>query len=420
MKKILFFLLLMSLVPAFVLASGQQGSEPADRGLVTLTFWNPFTGDDGPFLQKIIDDFNKEYEGQYKVEAQTLQGNDMYSKLPMVYNSKKGIPDLCVIHIDRIPGFVSKNMLMPMNDMLANVGLTREDFIPSLWEAAEVDGVHYSVALDTHPIFMYYNKKMLNELGFTEADLENLDYDTFIEMAQLATVGDNIGYAFPFGWVGTTFMTLLYQHGGQMVSAEDPGKAYYNSEAGRKALEQIKGIVDAGVTNEPGVDANALFKDGKALFTVDGIWGVHGFNAIEELDWGAMMWPNFGSQPGTWASSHQIVMFNQKKVDAAKVEAAGHFINYLSENSLEWAKAGQVPASVSVLESEDFKSLKWGFTADKLEYFTYPDPIVTFSEIQNPIWSMLTEVAEGRMTVEEGLESAAKESEQKAAELLSR
>jgi multiple sugar transport system substrate-binding protein len=430
MKRIALVLIAAILISALSIGCAQpsQTNSSSDSGLPTqstnsagkieLTFWNPFTGSDGPYLQKIIDNFNNENKGSIEIVSQTMQANDMYSKLPVVYNSGKGIPDLCIIHIERIPGFVDKDMLTPMNEIVDEIGFDKKDFIPTLWNATEINGIRYSVPLDTHPIFVYYNRKMLTELGYTEDDLKGLDYDNFMEMAKKATTGDKVGFGMPFTWLGNVFMTILYQHGGKMVSMDDPSKALYNSAEGIEALEKLKSIVDEGVTNQPGVDAGALFKDGKALFTVDGIWAVGGMDEVEGLDWGAMFWPLFGEKLATWASSHNIVMFKQNKIDSEKTKAITKFIKYLSENSLEWAKAGQIPANVNVINSDEFKNLKWGFAAEHLDVFTYPDPVTTYSTIESPIWQMLTEVLEGRLGVKEGIDSAAKESSQKAEEAL--
>lgn len=397
--------------------NGAELKEQQSDDGITISFWNPFTGSDGPFLQTIVDEFNKLNEGAIKVESQSLQAGDMYSKIPVAFAAGEGIPDVTVIHLDRIPGYASRGMLKPIGGLLAESGLTGEKFIPTLWDAAEFEGEHYSLPLDTHPIFMYYNKTMLEELGYTEADLADIDYEKFISMCERATVGENYGYAMPYGWVGTTFMTLLYQHGGKMVDSSEPAKAIYNSEAGFAALDQILGMIDAGVVNEPGVENLALFKEGKALFTVDGIWGVNGMNAVEGLDWGAILWPAFGEYPGTWASSHQMVVFDQD-VSPEKEEAIISFMKYLSDNSLEWAKAGQIPANVEVLNSEGFAELKWGFAADHMEAFQYPDPVVTYGDIEGPIWPVLADIVQDNIEAVEGLNLAAEESSQKAQELL--
>ena len=47
-----------------------------------------------------------------------------------------------------------------------------------------------------------------------------------------------------------------------------------------------------------------------------------------------------------------------KTPDDNKTQAAKVFLNWISQKSLEWAKAGQVPARNEVRESAEFKALK--------------------------------------------------------------
>jgi multiple sugar transport system substrate-binding protein len=68
---------------------------------------------------------------------------------------------------------------------------------------------------------------------------------------------------------------------------------------------------------------------------------------------------------------------NKRGQDPNKVAASKVFINWVSERSEEWAKAGQVPARNSVRETKAFKSLEWQpIFAQELPYvqFTPPEP----------------------------------------------
>ena len=64
--------------------------------------------------------------------------------------------------------------------------------------------------------------------------------------------------------------------------------------------------------------------------------------------------PTIGEKPAVWASSHNLVVTTQAAKDPNKLEASRLFIAFISENSIEWAKSGQVPARNSVRESSEF------------------------------------------------------------------
>jgi multiple sugar transport system substrate-binding protein len=58
------------------------------------------------------------------------------------------------------------------------------------------------------------------------------------------------------------------------------------------------------------------------------------------------------------------------------------FINWVSERSEVWAKAGQVPARNSVRDTEEFKSLKWQpVMAKELPYVQFPPPVPGIGDV---------------------------------------
>ena len=69
----------------------------------TITFWTPLTGDDGAYMDQLVKDYNAT-NPEYKVKH--VITSDMYTKISTVLNSGKGVPDLSIIHADRVPSFV--------------------------------------------------------------------------------------------------------------------------------------------------------------------------------------------------------------------------------------------------------------------------------------------------------------------------
>ena len=52
------------------------------------------------------------------------------------------------------------------------------------------------------------------------------------------------------------------------------------------------------------------------------------------------------------------------------------FVNWISQQSLEWAKAGQVPARNSVRESAEFDALKdQAVIGAQIDYLHFPPPV---------------------------------------------
>jgi multiple sugar transport system substrate-binding protein len=154
------------------------------------------------------------------------------------------------------------------------------------------------------------------------------------------------------------FTALITQFGGELYSA-DSTTSTFNGEAGVEALEWLvkwtkNGVSPKNVSNDAQAQA---FRQGKNALTWDGIWMMNAWAEVDGLEWGAAALPQIGPNPGCWAGSHNLVVTAQGAKDENKLAAARVFLAYISENSIEWAKAGQVPARNSVRESAEFAAL---------------------------------------------------------------
>jgi extracellular solute-binding protein family 1 len=384
---------------------------------IELNFWNPFTGDDGKSMTALVNKFNEENDLNITVSVQTLAYEDYYSKLPVTITSGVDVPDVAILHIDKLPYYSAKGLIMEMDEDIKNMGLNQSDFIEATWKAStQKDGKRYSLPLDTHPYVMFYNKKILKELGYSEGDLENLNGTKFLEMCNKAREKGIYGIGFYYPGMSSVFYSLLKQNGGEFIDSSNPTKAQFNGEAGIKAAQWVKELIDKGYATDVAGDHVSIFKKGESLFCADGIWSSAGMAEIEGLEWGEMFLPKVGSKEAIWASSHQLCIMKQKNEDKVKHEAALKFIKYLSDNSIEWAKAGQVAARLDVLKNPEFKSLPWGFTADKLNWFTYLPSEVTTGSFLDALNPTLVEYYSGTITdAKEALNKAAKSGEEQAA-----
>src|SRR5215212_8330565 len=93
--------------------------------------------------------------------------------------------------------------------------------------------------------------------------------------------------------------------------------------------------------------------------------------------------PTIGSEKAAYANSHNFVLFNQPEPDENKLWASKVFIDWISNNSLSWVEAGQIPARNSVRESEDFQDLTEQSTlAEQLPYLRFNPQITGIYEVQ--------------------------------------
>jgi multiple sugar transport system substrate-binding protein len=103
----------------------------------------------------------------------------------------------------------------------------------------------------------------------------------------------------------------------------------------------------------------------------------------------------------------------QRQPDENKLHASRDFLAYLSENSLEWAKSGQIPARNSVRESAEFKELKVQSTlAEQLDYVIMPPTVPGIGDVTAPTWEQaVNEVVLGKGEPKAVLDEAARKAD---------
>lgn len=419
-KKLLSLLLAGALLVSMSGCGSDSGENEASKsgGEITLEFWNPFTGSDGTIMNELVENFNAEHEGEITVNVQTMESGDYYAKIPTVFSSGTDIPDVVILHVERLPYYSQKGMIEPMDEDIESMGLAKEDFISATWDAGVMeDGQRYSLPLDTHMWELYYNQDILTELGYSEADLEGMSKEKFMEICKAAVDKGYVGCGLYWPGINSLFYGLLNQFGGSYADPADPETPLFNSEAGIQAAEFIKEMQDAGLTNEVGSDQESLFKAGTELFCSTGIWSNTGFGEIDGLNYGQMFFPEIGEKPGNMANSHNLAIMKQPEADEAQHEACVEFIKYLSDNSVKWAAAGQVPARLDALESEEFAELPWAFAADNLDAFSFLPACVTASDMDGAVSEHLQKYYNGEYSsAEEALAAAEKQAAQLAKE----
>lgn len=113
-------------------------------------------------MDNMVKAYNKT-EPEFPVKS--VVTSDMYTKIYTVLNSKKDVPDLTLIHADRVPGFVKADMLEPMTEVLKEKKeINADNYLPQAWNAGTVGDVQFTVPLDIHSSAMYYNKDLLKNM----------------------------------------------------------------------------------------------------------------------------------------------------------------------------------------------------------------------------------------------------------------
>lgn len=381
--------------------------------VITIRFWNGFTGPDGRTMLALVKRFNEE-NPDVRVVMQRM-GWDLYYNKLFVAGLGGRAPDVFVVHSDVLTRFHGAGFLRPVDDLLEGEGgLDVDNFDANVLAAAASEGKLYGVPLDVHLIGMFYNRTLFREAGIVDADGEArppADREDFIEaLEKLKKGGEGKSadqWGFVFTWYRTNLYTLLRQFEGE-VFTEDGSATSINSPENVAALEfAVELIHDRKLAPAPDAfDPWIGFRQGRVGLVFEGIYMLPDLLRQGDLDYAAAPLPQLGSRPAAWGNSHNLCL--RGDLDERKLDASWRFIRFLSDNSLDWAEGGQIPVRKDLRETERFA----GMTAQRefarqIPHMTYTPAVPFVFEYLAEFDLAMERALRGRLSARESLDLAA-------------
>ncbi len=387
--------------------SAEPSVTPGKKG--TIEFWTVFTGADGKSMQAIVNAYNAT-SPDYTVNHRAIEANDLYLKMPLAVQSGQDVPDVCINHVERLRLFKDNGFLTDLTPLLANSGIKAENYNPKGWSMSDLDGGHFGVPLDVHSFGLYVNMDLYAKYGNGALDDSVLTWDEINASAEKAKADGII----PLGmtWLRVKFLASYAQLGGKLST--DGKTPDFNNDTAKKVLQNWLDEVKAGNTNKDGDTPWEMFLGGKVLYCPEGQWM---YNNVKESGMNAKFfdYPVFDAKvKGNWSSSHQFVIPKDDKRPADETKAALDFVNYVGNNGLEWAKAGQTPAHISIKSIAEFKDMPQAFLANENEELKIYD-YKYYGYAVESLDKVLPEILWGRMSIEDGLAQAVQETKDRIA-----
>lgn len=393
---------------------GRQGDRGSTGGTVTVDFWNGFTGPDGETMELLVRRFNREHP-HIRVKMQIIPWATYYDKitLGLAYG---GSPDVFILHVNRFPEYAFHNAVEPLEDLIRQDGLDLEDFEETPLQAARWNGRQHGIPLDCHPIGLYYNRELFRKAGIVDASGEPAPPQTleqFLDAAKKLTIdADGDGkpeqWGFAWTWLHTNAYTMMNQFGTGILT-EDLSRSDLTSPEAEAAMRLMQDFIyKHRICPSPeGQDSWMGFQTGKVAMALEGVYMLSSLQEQTNLDFAAAPTPRFGPKMAAWAGSHLLVM--PRGIRQREREAAWVFIRYLSDNSLEWAKGGQVPVRKSILRSPGFQQLEVQrqFSLE-LPYVQFEPASVDYNQVapfgDAAIEAVLTRIKEPEVALKEAAE----------------
>lgn len=384
----------------------------SDTAKTKIRYWTILGSVDGIVMNDLVKKFSAENPD---IAVESLQGlTDFIQKIQAASISGTA-PDVALIRHTYIGPFVDKNILSTLStDELAKVGVKAEDYDPTVWNFTKYKDNQYTVPLDIHCHAMVYNKKLLSDAGL-QVPATLTDWTSAVEKV---TKGDNLGYnTFALGNGAAEYMTwyifgIWSQYGVKMLS-DDGTKAAFNTPDGIAAIKWMQEIQNKG--NPKNVPTGDLQRTGKVLSWGDGPWiSTLYFDktkapAADDIDVAPLPQKD-PNKKAVWGQSHQFSLPNQGSPDPERRLAALKFVLWMSQHSVDWAKAGQVPARNSArdeaLNSSDPILQKLKTWASELPYVAFMPPHPKLLEVMPRIAANVEGTLYNQWSAEEGLKKA--------------
>lgn len=392
---------------------GERARHAAPDAL-TLEFWNGFTGPDGATMERIVRAFNREHS-DVRVRMQIIPWGTYYDKVTLGL-AFGGAPDVFVLHASRLPEYADSRAIRTVDDLISEDDLHVSDFAARTWAATQWNGRQYAIPLDCHPVGLYYNTELFKKAGILDDQgrpRPPTNLAEFIDAAKKLTIdADGDGrpeqWGFVYTWLRTNAHTFLAQHRSGWLSP-DCSRSDLDSPNALRAFGLMRSLIhDHRVCPPPGgIDAWVGFQTGRVGMAIEGIYMLSSLEQQKGLSFAAAECPVFGDRPGVWADSHMLVM--PRSISPAKRRAAWRFIRYLSDNSLEWSRGGQVPVRKSVLAQPEFRRMRVQYEFSKqLPYVVYMPPSTAMNQILPFGDAAVEAVLQGIKSPEEALAEAAR------------
>ncbi len=384
---------------------------------VTLRMWHGLGNVDGPYLHKLITEFNQTHP-EINVQPRTWgDWGQFYDKLAV--SIKVGTAsDIVAFHTSNIPRFAAMKGFYPITQEIAEMGLKEEDFFEATWQGTFYEGEQYAAPIDFHPQSLYYNVKHFREAGL---DPTNPPYtlEEFVAAGKKLTQDrdgdgkiDQWGYAFNMDTWAVQFWSTIPQYGGRVLD-ETMTKCLLDSKESIQALQVWVDMVEKyGISPPKCTQDMQLFVVQKASMKSDGTWILLGLKEREpELKWDNTVFPKFGPNPGVWVDSHTFGLPVQKKRDEEKIKAGLQFIEWMVTHPLRWVRAGHVPANRKAAFSEEFRTECPHPYNASLQHaaLVYLPRTVHLREIWARLGAAFQSATLGELTAEEALKKAATE-----------
>ncbi len=316
-------------------------------------------------------------------------------------------PDVFYVDDQLMTAFASSGQLMALDDVMAQAGVSRDDFIPSLLTIFTLDGKTYALPKDWGTLGLVYLPEAFADAGIAEPTAD-WTWDDMREAANIiAEKGNYAGYCMATDWA--RFAPFAFSNGGKYASSDYTTATLDTPEIKEMATFVTDMFNEGSLVRPADISASwcgeAIGKELVAM-TLEGGWMVNSMNlTYPDVVWKTALVPS-GSE-----TRADVIFTNGIGVNAASKYpmAAAAFAIYVtgSENQGEIVKTGFAysthPEQIDLIGNVNDKAIAEGGLL--------PDTLVAYwgpytSKVNDAVSKALERVWLGDQTVDEAFAQA--------------
>lgn len=306
-KKILATVLTAAMTFGLVSCGSGSGDSAASGNSddKTLTIW---TWDD-TFNVKAANMAKEKYLKNHpdvKIEVVSMAQTDVVQKLNTSLSSGTydGLPNIVTIEDYRIQNYL-QSYPDEIKDLTGIVDPSK--FMDYKTKVMTQDGKIYGVPFDSGVASLFYRKDLVEQAGYTEADMQDLTWEKYIEIGKAVKEKTGVDWL-TLDPSDLNQLRIMMQSAGSWYVNDKNEVNIENNQALRDAIDIYKQIVDAKITkNVSGWDAFiAAFQKGEVATAPSGCWLNSSVQAAEDLSgkWAVAPIPRMGANSNSVNASN--------------------------------------------------------------------------------------------------------------------
>lgn len=152
----------LALIGGAILVAGAlrpDGSVAPEPGVVTIRYWEKWTGVQGEAMQAAVDEFNGTVGKAKGIRVELVSMSQIDQKT--LISTAAGVPpDIAGLWDTQLAQFAAMDAIEPLDALAAEHGITADRYKPAYWKVVHYDNKLYGLVSTGSVIALHYNTQL--------------------------------------------------------------------------------------------------------------------------------------------------------------------------------------------------------------------------------------------------------------------